>query len=134
MPMPSPPSVALTHSSSAVTSRLSHAELAFIAIVVLAFGSTAIFLGKDQGWDFRNYHWYDAYAFLHDRLGFDVAVAHHATYFNPLIHLPFYWLATAGASWLALFYAGALYGLNVLPLYLLARSALILPDSRQLAA
>src|SRR5262249_33668220 len=71
-----------------------------------------------------NYHWYDAYAFLHSRLGFDVAVAHHATYFNPLIHVPFYWLATSGNVWPALFYAGALHGLNILPLYLLARSAL----------
>ncbi|MDB6161568.1 MAG: hypothetical protein JWO04_5274 [Gammaproteobacteria bacterium] len=132
--MPSPPSVALTPSSSAVTTRLSHAELAFIAIVVLAFGSISILVGKDEGWDFRNYHWYDAYAFLHARLGFDVAVAHHATYFNPLIHLPFYWLATAGTSWLALFYVGALYGLNVLPLYLLARSALTRLDNRLLAA
>src|ERR1700716_1868717 len=134
MPMPSPTSVALTPSSSAVTTRLSHAELAFIATVVLAFGCISIFLGKDEGWDFRNYHWYDAYAFLHARLGFDVAVAHHATYFNPLIHLPFYWLATAGTSWLALFYTGALYGLNVLPLYLLARSALTRLDNRLLAA
>src|SRR3984893_5637267 len=101
MPMPSPPSVALTHSSSAVTSRLSHAELAFIAIVVLAFGSISIFLGKNEGWDFRNYHWYDAYAFLHARLGFDVAVAHHATYFNPLIPLPVYLLAEDGPAFLA---------------------------------
>ena len=130
MSISSSPSVALTPSSSAVTTRLSHAEWVFIAIVVLAFGCLSIFLGKDEGWDFRNYHWYDAYAFLHDRLGFDVAVAHHATYFNPLIHVPFFWLATAGGSWLALFYTGALYGLNVLPLYLLARSALTLPDNR----
>jgi len=134
MPIPSSPSADLTRSSSAVTIRLSRVEWAFIAIIVLAFGSISIFLGKDEGWDFRNYHWYDAYAFLHDRLGFDVAVAHHATYVNPLIHLPFYWLATAGTSWLALFYIGSLYGLNVLPLYLLARSALTLPDNRRLAA
>jgi hypothetical protein len=94
----------------------------------------SILLGKGDGWDFLNYHWYDAYAFLHARLGFDVAVAHHATYFNPLIHLPFYWLATAGTSWLALFYVGALQGLNVLPLYLIARCSLIPEDSRWLAA
>lgn len=114
--------------------RLSHRELAFIAIVILACGCISILLGEDEGWDFRNYHWYVAHAFLHDRLGFDLAVAHHATYFNPLIHAPFYWLATAGSSWLALFYTGALYGLNVLPLYLLGRSALTVPDNRTLAA
>ena len=134
MLVPPPPSVALARSSSAVTTILSRAELAFIAIVTLAFGCISILLGKDKGWDFLNYHWYDAYAFLHSRLGFDVAVAHHATYFNPLIHLPFYWLATAGTVWLALFYSGVLHGLNILPLYLLARSALTLPDTRWLAA
>jgi hypothetical protein len=132
--MPSRPSVLLPAPSCAVITALSSAEWAFIAIVVLAFGCISLLLGKDAGWDFLNYHWYDAYAFLHDRLGFDVAVAHHATYFNPLIHLPFYWLATAGASWLALFYSGALHGLNVLPLYLLARSALTAADNRLLAA
>jgi len=114
--------------------RLSPAEWVFITVVVLASGYASIRIGKDQGWDFLNYHWYDAYAFLYGRLGFDVAVAHHATYFNPLIHVPFYWLATAGNSWLALYYVGVLYGLNVLPLYLIARSALVAPDNRRLSA
>jgi hypothetical protein len=108
--------------------------LAFIAIVVFAFGCISILLGEDKGWDFLNYHWYDAYAFLHNRLGFDVAVAHHATYYNPVIHLPFYWLANAGTVRLALFYTGALHGLNILPLYLLARSALTAQDNRWLAS
>jgi hypothetical protein len=94
----------------------------------------SVALGKDTGWDFRNYHWYDAYAFLTGRLGFDVAVAHQATYFNPLIHLPFYLLATAGTSSLAIFYVGALQGLNVLPLYLIARSAIAFPGARVAAA
>jgi hypothetical protein len=134
MPIPPPPSVALTPCSSAVRARLSYAEWAFIVIVILACGCISRLLGEDAGWDFRNYHWYVAYAFVHDRLGFDLAVAHHATYYNPLIHLPFYWLATTGNSGLALFYTGALYGLNVLPLYLLNRAALTLPDTRRLAA
>jgi hypothetical protein len=105
-----------------------------MAVVVLAFGCISMLLGKDDGWDFLNYHWYDAYALLHGRLGFDVAVAHHATYFNPLIHVPFYWLATAEGSWLALFYIGALHGLNILPLYLIARSSIVPPGNRWLAA
>jgi hypothetical protein len=103
---------------------LSRTEVVFVTVVVLACGWISVLLGKDEGWDFLNYHWYDAYAFLHQRLWFDVAVAHHATYYNPLPHLPFYWLATNGASWMAVFYAGALHGLNVLPLYWLARGSL----------
>src|SRR5580704_4986440 len=134
MPTPWSRPASLAPPSSAKIAFLSRSELAFIGVVILAFGCISILLGKDDGWDFRNYHWYDAYAFLHARLGFDVAVAHHATYYNPLIHLPFYWLATAGTSWLALFYVGALQGLNVLPLYLLARSALIPPNNQWLAA
>jgi hypothetical protein len=121
-------------SPAADSTLLSRAESVLIAIVVLAFGSVSTLLGEDAGWDFLNYHWYDAYAFLHNRLGFDVAVAHHATYFNPLIHLPFYWLANAGTVRLALFYTGALHGLNILPLYLLARSALTAQDNRWLAS
>jgi hypothetical protein len=134
MPMPSPSSVVPARPCSAAITGLSRTEWIFVAVVVLAFGCVSIILGKDTGWDFRNYHWYDAYAFLHARLGFDVAVAHHATYFNPLIHLPFYWLATAGTSWLALFYMGTLHGLNVLPLFLIARSAITPSDNRWLAA
>ncbi len=135
MTVPTPPlSTSLAPPSSSAITCLSRAELALVAVVVLAFGGISMLLGKDDGWDFLNYHWYDAYAFLHARLGFDVAVAHHATYFNPLIHVPFYWLASAGGSWLALFYIGALHGLNILPLYLIARSALVPADNRWLAA
>src|SRR3984885_14777163 len=134
MPTSSSRPASLAPPSSAKIACLSRSELGFIGVVILAFGCISILLGKDDGWDFRNYHWYDAYAFLHARLGFDVAVAHHATYFNPLIHLPYYWLATAGSSWLALLYMGTLHGLNVLPLYLIARSAITAPDRRWLAA
>jgi hypothetical protein len=104
--------------------QLSFGERAVMLALVLAFGGVALALGKDTGWDFRNYHWYDPYALLDGRLGFDVAVAHQATYFNPLIHVPFYLLATVGTSWLAVFYLGALQGLNALPLYVMSRSAL----------
>jgi len=123
-----------TETRTVQPSGLSRTEAAFVVATVLAAGWISVLLGEDNSWDFRNYHWYDAYAFLHARLGFDVAVAHHATYYNPLIHLPYYWLATAGATWMALFYAGAICGLNILPLYLLARGALNRPDSQGLAA
>ena len=102
----------------------SRAEWLFLLAVIAGFGVLAVVLGKDAGWDFLNYHWYVAYAVLNGRLGFDMAVAHQATYFNPLIHVPFYLLATLGSSWAALFYLGVLQGLNVMPLYWMSRSAL----------
>lgn len=103
---------------------LSRTEWVFLLAVILAWGLFAVALGKDAGWDFLNYHWYDAYAFLNGRMGFDVAVAHHATYYNPLIHVPFYLLATLTTSWVAVFYLGALQGLNAIPLYWMSRCAL----------
>ena len=51
--------------------------LALLALPV--FAVVALVLGKEAGWDFQNYHWYDPYALLTGRLGFDIAVAHHAT-------------------------------------------------------
>lgn len=102
-------------------------ELLFLAGAVAASALYAVWLGKSSGWDFRNYHWYDAYAFLNGRLGYDLAVAHHATYYNPLLDVPFFVLATAGTSWFAILVLGAVQGLNIVPLYLMARSALVQP-------
>ena len=109
------------------TSRVTPYEWAFMVAVVLAWAALVVFLGKDTSWDFRNYHWYNAYAFLNGRMGFDVAVGHHATYYNPLLDLPFYGLANAAPSWVALAYLGAFQGLSFVPLYLMCRSALDAP-------
>jgi hypothetical protein len=115
--------MAQPHITQPNPTRLAPREWAFLAAVILAWGALAVALGKETGWDFRNYHWYDAYAFLNGRMGFDVAVAHHATYYNPLLDVPFYLLAGV-ASWLALFSLGAVQGLNIVPLYLIARASL----------
>ena len=90
--------------------------------------------GKDASWDFRNYHWYLPYAFLHGRLGFDVAVAHQATYYNPLLDTPFYLLATHLHAWLALGILGAVQGASIIPLYWLCRSLLQMEPARLIAA
>jgi hypothetical protein len=90
--------------------------------------------GKDISWDFRNYHWYIPYAFLHGRLGFDIAVAHQATYYNPLLDTPFYLLATHLHAWLALGILGATQGATVVPLYFLSRTLLRIEPRRLVAA
>jgi hypothetical protein len=110
----------MTSSESPLTRR----EWLFLGLVVFGWAVFVVALGKDTSWDFRNYHWYIPYAFLHHRMGFDVAVAHHATYYNPLIDIPFYLAAKHLPSWLALGLLGAVQGANVVPLYLIARSLL----------
>jgi hypothetical protein len=73
----------------------------------------SLLIGKKTGWDFYNYHWYNPYAFLHDRFDFDIAVGHHATYYNPLSDLPLYWIASLGPSWLGGLFSGAMAGVVV---------------------
>jgi hypothetical protein len=119
--------VAPPEGPAGVRNRLSPHELAFFVLVIAGWSAFVISLGKDQSWDFRNYHWYVPYAFLHGRMGFDVAVAHQATYYNPFLDIPFYLLATHTPSWFALGALAAVQGANIVPLYFLARSMLRIP-------
>jgi hypothetical protein len=52
-------------------------------------------MGLDANLDLRNYHYYNAYAFLTDRQALDVAPGQRQTFMNPLLDLPFYWMAQA---------------------------------------
>jgi len=108
----------------ASSNRLTAREYAFLGLALLFWAAFVILLGKDTSWDFRNYHWYAPYALLNHRMGLDVVVAHQASYYNPYLDLPFYWLATHTSAWVALGVMGAVQGANVIPLYLMARSAL----------
>ncbi|HWU26418.1 MAG TPA: hypothetical protein VN154_08445 [Rhizomicrobium sp.] len=116
------------------TSRLRAPEWLFLAAVVAGWALFVIARGEDRAWDFRNYHWYIPYAFLHHRIGFDVAVAHQATYYNPFLDIPFYWLATNLHSWIALGALGAVQGANAVPLYLIARSIFFVGERKLVAA
>jgi len=73
--------------------------LAFAALPL--FAVWAIVYGKEAGWDFQNYHWYDPYSLLSGRLGFDISVAHHATYYNPFLDVPLFLIGTYFPSWVA---------------------------------
>ncbi|HTK80182.1 MAG TPA: hypothetical protein VL286_07045 [Rhizomicrobium sp.] len=105
-------------------------EFLFLGAVMLCWALFVIWLGKDTSWDFRNYHWYIPYAFLNGRSGLDVSVAHQATYYNPFLDIPFYLLATHTRSWIALGVLGAVQGANIVPLYIIARSVLNIPQKQ----
>jgi len=90
----------------------------------LAIAALSIWLGQSTSWDLRNYHWYNPYALLGGRMAFDAAVAHHATYYNPLIDLPLWLVGHLGPGWVAGLFLGLIQGLNFSFLYLIARDAL----------
>jgi len=73
---------------------MSQATLLFAS--VLAAGALSVFaLGQDANWDLQNYHFYNAWAFVHQRLAWDIAPAQLQTFHNPLIELPFFWMVNA---------------------------------------
>ena len=107
-----------------MTPRLTAREWTFLGVTLLFWAAFVILLGKDTSWDFRNYHWYGPYALLNGRAGLDVAVAHHGSYYNPYLDVPFYLLAKYTKAWIALGVLGAVQGATVIPLYLMGRSIL----------
>lgn len=80
--------------------------------VPILFGLFSVYLGQDDNWDLRNYHLYNAYAFLNDRLLTDLAPAQMQTYFNPLIDLLYFKLTKILAPVFVGFLFGAVHGLN----------------------
>jgi len=102
--------------------------LALLALAPLLFALIALLLGKEAGWDFRNYHWYNPYALLNHRLGVDLAVGHHATYYNPLIDVPVYWIGRHAPAWVAGAFLGAMFGMVVSLLGAIAYRIVAIPQ------
>jgi hypothetical protein len=89
-----------------------------------AMGLLALALGQDISWDVRNYHYYNPFAFLTGRMGHDIAMAQVATYYNPLLHLPFYAAVVHLPPKAVGFLLGLIPGLNIFLLYGLARETI----------
>lgn len=83
-------------------------------------GVVSLFLGQDNNWDLRNYHYYNAYAFLTGRIGFDVAPSQLQSYLNPLLDIPYYLGSTYLTPRLFAFLMGGVHGLNFLLLFAIA--------------
>ncbi len=102
------------------------------AVVVASCATVAAaawVLGQDASWDTLNYHFYNPYAWLHDRLQHDVQPAMRQTYFNPLLDLPFYALIQRLGPLPATLVWAAIQGLLVAFAYGVAR--LLLGDVRR---
>jgi hypothetical protein len=92
-----------------------------LGLTPFLYGLSILWLGQDVSWDLRNYHFYNPFSFLTGRMGHDVAVSHVATYYNPLMYIPFYyaviWLPPKALG----FMLGFLPGLNVFLIYGITR-------------
>ncbi len=104
--------------------------LAFLLLAPLAFGGLAVWLGQDGNWDLRNYHWYNAYAFLNGRYNIDLLPSQTPWFYNPTLDIPFYLLATHLPAIFVGFILGAVQGLNFVLLFMLAYAGLLIANPR----
>lgn len=93
-----------------------------LILSLIAGGLTSTLLGQDANWDLKNYHLYNAWSFLNNRMQIDLFAAGIQTYFNPLLDLPYYLLAI---EWfpemprLVAFFMGFPFGILIFLLILL---------------
>ena len=98
-------------------------------ICMLLFGSLSVFFGIDSNWDLLNYHYYNVYAWFHGRVGFDLLPAFMQSCINPTLDIPFYLLTQTFTPRVGGFILGAIHGLNVWLLVILARQLLFPHES-----
>lgn len=61
-------------------------------LFLLLGGVISAFLQQDLIWDFVNYHFYNAWAFLNNRVGYDILLGGINIFFNPIGEIPLYYL------------------------------------------
>lgn len=90
---------------------------------VVGFGVVAVRLGQDANWDFKNYHFYNGYAYLTGRYARDIGPGQLQTFLNPVMDAATY-LVTAWLPPRAFgFVLGALHGLAFWLSYRIAQRA-----------
>lgn len=95
-----------------------------LASVPIFFGMLSVRLGQDINFDLLNYHLYIAYAYLNNRINFDLAPSGFQTYLNPFVDIAYYFAVTHWKPKVAAFVLGTLQGLNFVVLYGVCVSAL----------
>ncbi len=78
----------------------------FMFIVLMSFSvAVSVILKNENLFDFYNYHYYNPWAWLNGRIGYDVAPASYLTFLNPLIDLPRYFTIVLFNEHINWFYA-----------------------------
>ena len=71
---------------------IKHLPLLLLFVAAGVFILWMISLGQDINWDLLNYHYYNPYALLRNRIGWDLAPAMQQSFHNPLLDLPIFLL------------------------------------------
>jgi hypothetical protein len=92
-------------------------------------GLASIQLGKSASFDFQVYHYYNAYAVLTGRMGFDIIPTGRQTFYNPAADVFLYGLIENLPARVAGFILGAIHGLNFILAAAIASRVLPRPQS-----
>ncbi len=65
-------------------------NITILLLFLLIAGGLSIYLGFDWDWDTANYHLYNPYALLNNRINLDIMPASIMTYYNPVLDLLYY--------------------------------------------
>jgi len=84
-------------------------------------------LGQDRNFDLANYHLYNGFSFLNNKIDLDIAAAGVQTYLNPILDTFFYYLNTHLNGYLFGFLMGCIHGINIVLLYKIINQVFILP-------
>ena len=98
-------------------------SLLIFILFLLIGGALSASLCYEMHWDFFNYHYYNGFAFLNKRLGYDLAPGFQMTFCNPLLDTITYLTATALNTHIHFysFVMGLFFGTLLYVLFLLNR-------------
>lgn len=100
-----------------------------LALVLCVGGWVSVCFGQDYSFDLRNYHYYNAFAWVNHRLDLDFAVADRETFYNPTLDVPFYFaVQSMRPIWIG-FLLGVLQSVPAVLLFALAFKVLGFVDS-----
>jgi len=93
-------------------------NIMILLLAMLVCGLISLYFGKDLSWDLANYHYYNPYALLQHRWGWDFWPASFLQqYLSPTMDLLTYFSITHLSSVLTTFLLGAIHGINFWLLY-----------------
>jgi hypothetical protein len=111
---------------------LTRRNVALLAIAMVAMGTLSVVVGQDANWDFKNYHFYNGYAFLAGRFDYDIQPGQMQSFLNPTLDAATYLIVEHAPPEAVGFTLGAIQGVNLWLLFIIAHTTLLGLEPRTL--
>lgn len=105
--------------------KIHQVNLGVFLLSILLCGYISVALGQDANWDQLNYHFYNVHLLFNHRFDYDYLPAQIQTFFNPIMHIPFYYFVWNLPPRVSGFLLGSVQGLNFFLVFLIAQKAFL---------